>query len=68
MSKNSLLRRVVSTADIQRILGTSSRTARRLMVRLRGKLKKEEEQYVTVAEFCRFAGITEDEIRQFFEM
>ncbi len=38
------------------------------MARLRGKLSKEEEQYVTVAEFCRFAGITEDEIRQFFEM
>jgi hypothetical protein len=24
------------------------------------------EQYVTVAEFCRFVGLTEDEVRDFF--
>ncbi len=66
MNKNEPRRVVITTKDIQKILGKGERSARELMQKLRVMLKKGPEQYVTVAEFCRFAGLTEEEVRDFF--
>jgi hypothetical protein len=66
MDKNVPRRVVITTKDIQNILGICDRSARELMQKLRVMLEKGPEQYVTVAEFCRFVGLTEDEVRDFF--
>lgn len=66
MNKNTPRRMVITTKDITNILGKGERSARELMQKLRVVLKKEPEQYVTVAEFCRFVGLTEEEVRDFF--
>lgn len=65
MNKNTPQRVVITTKDIKNILGKSDRSARELMQKLRVMLRKGPEQYVTVAEFCRFTGLTEEEIRGF---
>ena len=65
MDKNVPRRVVITTKDIQNILGICDRSARELMQKLRFMLEKGPEQYVTVAEFCRFVGLTEDEVQPF---
>lgn len=65
MDKKGPRRVVITTKDIQNILGICERSARELMQRIRLMLEKGQEQYVTVAEFCRFVGLTEDEVQPF---
>lgn len=57
---------VITTKDIQNILGICERSARELMQRIRNILGKGPEQYVTVDEFCTFVGLTKDEVQDFF--
>jgi hypothetical protein len=64
--KNIPRRVVITTKDIQNILGLCERSARELMQRLRFMLEKGPEQYVTVDEFCRFTGLTKDDVQPFF--
>jgi hypothetical protein len=68
MQKKWLRRRVITGKDIQLILGASERSARRLMQRLRKRFKKKPDQYVSVLEFCEFAGLTEAEVADFFNI
>jgi hypothetical protein len=65
MDKNVPRRVVITTKDIQNILGICEPSARELMQRLRFMLEKGPEQYVTVAKFCRLTELTEDEARDF---
>jgi hypothetical protein len=65
MDKKLSNRVVVTTKDVQLILGKSPRSARDLLQKVKRVLKKKPRQYVTVAEFCEFVGITEAEVREF---
>ncbi|MRG45704.1 hypothetical protein GFS24_11295 [Chitinophaga sp. SYP-B3965] len=66
MDKKVPRRVVITTKDIQNILGICERSARELMQRIRIMLEKGTEQYVTVDEFCRFVGLSKDEVQDFF--
>jgi len=43
--------------DIQRITGKSERYGRLLLAKIKDRNKKEEHQFVTVDEFCRYTGL-----------
>ncbi|RPD38601.1 hypothetical protein EG028_25245 [Chitinophaga barathri] len=66
MHKNKPHRIVITTKDVMLILGKSNRTARRLMKQMCMYFKKKRGQYITVAEFCEFVGLTEEEVLKFF--
>lgn len=51
--------------DIQRITGRSERYGRILINRIKVANLKEKSQFVTISEFCKYTGITEEEIRKF---
>lgn len=50
--------------DISRVTGKSERYARDLIQKIKIKLKKEEHQFLTVEEFCAYAGFQPDEVRE----
>lgn len=66
MNKKVPQRVVITTKDIQNILGKGERSARELMQKLRAILKKAPGQYVTVTEFCELVGLTDEDVRGFF--
>lgn len=68
MNKNLLQRRIVTTKDIQVILGKSARSARDFMKRMREYFNKKPGQYISVSEFCEFSGLTEAEVADFFSL
>ncbi|WP_343702894.1 hypothetical protein [Chitinophaga sp.] len=68
MNKNLLQRRIVTTKDIQVILGKSARSARDFMKRMREHFNKKPGQYISVSEFCEFSGLTEAEVVDFFSL
>jgi hypothetical protein len=53
---------VIYNKDIQRIIGKTDRTARKLMKAIRKKLGKEKYQMISVAEFCAYTGLREEEV------
>ncbi|MGN7720243.1 hypothetical protein [Chitinophaga sp. 22620] len=65
MNKKLSRKVVITTKDVQLILGKSARSARDLLQKVKMALDKKPGQYVTVAEFCEFVGITEAEVREF---
>lgn len=68
MNKNLLQRRIVTTKDIQVILGKGERSAREFMKKMREYYGKKPGQYISVSEFCEFAGLTEAEVADFFSI
>ncbi|WP_298717125.1 hypothetical protein [Chitinophaga sp.] len=66
MGKNLPHRVVITTKDIQLILGKGERSARDLMQKLRAYFQKKPGQYVSVAEFCAFVGIAPSDVKEFF--
>lgn len=56
---------VVYTKDIQNILGKSPRSAAKYMLKLRKILEKEEEEFVTVDEFCMITGVPLELVKGF---
>jgi len=67
MPKNVPKRMVIYTKDIQNIFGKSARSARELMQKLRLMFGKEDWQYISVSEFCEYAGLDEEEVREFLD-
>jgi hypothetical protein len=57
-----MTRIVIYTKDIARLTGKSERRARAEMAKIRAKLGKEPGQPVTIQEYCRYAGIAEEEV------
>lgn len=60
-------RMVIFARDIQNITGRSERTSRLLLQKIRHALGKKPGQYISVAEFCRFTGLSEDEVQGFLK-
>ncbi|MEZ2443364.1 hypothetical protein AB6805_16690 [Chitinophaga sp. RCC_12] len=67
MPKNVRNRMVIYTKDIQNIMGKSDRSARELMQKLRQMFGKQDWQYISVAEFCEYSGLDEEEVREFLD-
>jgi hypothetical protein len=57
---------VINTTDVANITGQTQRSARRLLRKIRMALNKNDDDFVTVAEFCSYCGINEEEVREFF--
>ena len=55
----------IYTKDIQNVTGRKEKTARRLLSKIKKELGKPEEGFVTVQEFCKFTGISEEEVNRF---
>jgi hypothetical protein len=53
---------VIYTKDVQRIIGKSDRTARKLMNAIRKKLGKEKNQMITLGQFCDHTRLPEEEV------
>ena len=65
MQKIIPIRIVIFARDIQNITGRSERASRLLMQKIRQALGKKPGQFVSVAEFCRFTGLNEEEVHGF---
>lgn len=48
--------------DIQRITGKSYRQSTRLMQKIRTDLKKLENEFLTIEEFCSYAGLKNEQV------
>jgi hypothetical protein len=59
MKRNRL---VIFAEDIQLITGRSPSYARNLLRTIKKSLGKEKNQFVTRAEFCKFAGLSPDDL------
>ncbi|KAA2238801.1 hypothetical protein F0L74_21545 [Chitinophaga agrisoli] len=58
MKKNIPQRVVIHSKDIQNLTGKSRQYAGQLLHDMKKELGREKRQYITVAEFCAFTGIT----------
>ncbi|KAA2239107.1 hypothetical protein F0L74_23130 [Chitinophaga agrisoli] len=56
---------VIYARDVENITGRKGRTARLLLQRIRKIYGKKPGQFVTITEFCQFAGLKEEEITCF---
>lgn len=63
--KNSPKRVCIYPKDIQRITGKSYRQSTRMIQQIKASYQKEEEQLVTIDEFCDFTGINQDLVESF---
>lgn len=59
---------VVHTADIMVIMDRSERTAQRIMAKVRKKLNKTLDEYISVKDFSRATGIDEWTIQRALDM
>lgn len=50
--------------DIVKITGKSERYSRNLIRRIMQELDKKEHQFLTVSEFCNYAGIDEEKVKE----
>jgi len=48
--------------DVQRIMGKEYTQARLYLVKIRKHLNKQDHQYVSVEEFCRYTGLPVEEV------
>ena len=48
--------------DVQRITGKSERYGRMLLNKIKQYFEKEEHQFVTVEEFCKYTGFKKDDV------
>lgn len=60
-------RMVIFARDIQNITGRSERTSRLLMQKIRKALGKKVGQFISIAEFCQYTGLSEEEVRSFLK-
>lgn len=51
--------------DIQRITGKSERYGRVLIHKIKEHFQKEKSQFVTIREFSKYTGISEEEVLKF---
>lgn len=58
----SLSRIILCRKDIQRLTGRSERQARYILTAIRNKLGKESHQPVSIQEYCRYTGLSEDDV------
>ena len=58
---------VIFARDVQNITGRSERASRLLLQKIRQSRGKKPGQYISVAEFCQFTGLSEEEVRGFLK-
>jgi hypothetical protein len=58
---------VIFARDIQNITGRIERTSRLLLQKIRQALGKKPGQFIYVAEFCQFTGLSEEEVHGFLK-
>jgi hypothetical protein len=59
-----MTRMIIYTKDVMRLTGKSERAAQVLMSRIRKKYDRKPYQAVTVAEFCAFMNLDQQEVLQ----
>jgi hypothetical protein len=55
-------RMVIYSHDVQRMTGRSLRYAQEFLQEIKRKLGKEKNQLVTTAEYCKYAGMSREEV------
>lgn len=60
--KNIPKRVCIYPKDIQLITGKSYRQSTRLLQQIKASYQKEDEQMITIDEFCNYTGINKDEV------
>jgi hypothetical protein len=63
--KNQNKRLCIYPKDIQRITGKSYRQSTRLLQKIRTELKKLENEFVSVEEFCQYTSFRYDQVEPF---
>jgi hypothetical protein len=53
---------IIYPKDVQRITGKSERFSRSLLKQIKNTLSKEEHQFITIQEFCKYAGLDAQEV------
>ncbi|MBF2707740.1 hypothetical protein [Flavobacterium soyangense] len=53
---------IITTGDIQNVIGIGERQARNIISKMRDYYSKERHQLITVKEFCDYYGIKYDDI------
>ena len=51
--------------DVMRITGKGEKYSRNYLEKIRKKLQKEEHQFVTVEEFCKYTGLKVEQVEHF---
>ncbi|MBS1682200.1 MAG: hypothetical protein JST48_10855 [Bacteroidetes bacterium] len=57
-----LTRIVIYVKDVQRITGKSERYGRKILNKIKAKHGKQKHQLVSLAEFCEFMGLNQQEV------
>ena len=60
--KSGQTRLCIYPKDVQRITGKSERYGRMLLQKIKLYFEKEEHQFVTVEEFCKYTGFKKDDV------
>lgn len=60
--KPQQIRLCIYPKDVQRITGKSERYGRMLLQKIKQHFEKEEHQFVTVEEFCKYTGFKKDDV------
>lgn len=59
---------VVEIRHIMEIMNRSRSTAHRLMTKIRTKLGKKDDEYVSVSDFCEATGLPEHEVQRALDL
>lgn len=61
--KSQTTRLCVYPKDVQRITGKSERYGRMLLLKIRAYLNKEDHQFISIEEFCKYTGLKVDQVQ-----
>jgi len=56
---------VIYTKDVMNITGRRERAARALLARIRKKLRKKKDEFISIEEFCQFTSLKMELVRPF---
>jgi hypothetical protein len=65
MKQKSPQRIAIFSHDIERLTGKSARTAMRILQQIRQHYGKKRNEILTLAEFCEYTKLTEEDVRPF---
>ena len=53
--------------DIQNITGRRERASRKMLAAIRKKFNKQKEEFITIEEFCSYAGFKAEQVERFLK-
>ena len=62
--KKQIKRLCIYPKDIQRITGKSYRQSTRLLQKIRNELKKLENEFVSIEEFCKYTSLKLEQVEE----